>query len=418
MKCLWFTLADPDPPRNGQFLYSSGLIRSIAAAGADLDVVALSLPGGAHEDAQTTGNIRWHLAPHQPLSARRAVFSRWPRTVYRTKTADLCERARALLRARAWDVVVFDSIDLSWTLSAVLDRYRHADVLPTLVYVAHNHEETAARAIARSEAKAPKRLLKHLDALKVRWLERRLGRHCALITSNTPEDCHKFRQAWPGKRVQFVPPGYGGMACAARRIDESVPRRAIIVGSFDWSIKRESLISFLAAAAGPFADADVALDVVGEADERFLDPLRQTYKFVRFTGRVADIIAYMREARIALVPDTAGGFKLKGLDYVFNRLPIFAVTNSLPGMPLSDGENAAFFGTHRQLAEGIVRAIDDLDYLNILQQRAYDTCCHSFDWNAIGRNLFDAISQIATSRRDGTEAEEVSEALSDQIGRL
>ena len=33
----------------------------------------------------------------------------------------------------------------------------------------------------------------------------------------------------------------------------------------------------------------------------------------------------MEHARVALVPDELGGFKLKGLDYVFNRLPILAM---------------------------------------------------------------------------------------------
>lgn len=411
LKCLWLTLADPDPPRNGQFLYSSGLIRSVTAAGMELDVVGLSLPGGAHEDAQTKGNIRWHLAPHRPRSARRAVLSRWPRTVYRTQTADLRKRVGALLSAQAWDVVVFDSIDLGWTLLPVLDRYRHESVPPELVYLAHNHEETAARTIARNEAQAVKRIHRYLDALKIRWLERRLARHCTLITANTPEDCRQFRQVWPGKRIEFLPPGYAGVACPERRIDETVPRRAIIVGSFDWVIKRQSLTSFLAAAATPFREAGIALDVVGQADERFLDQLRQSYQSVRFTGRVDDIIAYMRDARIALVPDTAGGFKLKALDYVFNRLPIFAVANSLPGIPLRDGENVAFFGAHRQLAEGVVRAIDDFDYLNALQEMAYRTCCDSFDWDVIGRNLFAAITQTAR-RRARSGSAETSEAMS------
>jgi hypothetical protein len=42
MRLLWLTLADPDPPTNGQLIYSKGLILSAVAAGAELNVIGLS----------------------------------------------------------------------------------------------------------------------------------------------------------------------------------------------------------------------------------------------------------------------------------------------------------------------------------------------------------------------------------------
>ncbi len=41
MNCLWLTLADPEPAINGQFLYSAGLISSVAKAGTKLMVLGL-----------------------------------------------------------------------------------------------------------------------------------------------------------------------------------------------------------------------------------------------------------------------------------------------------------------------------------------------------------------------------------------
>ena len=42
----------------------------------------------------------------------------------------------------------------------------------------------------------------------------------------------------------------------------------------------------------------------------------------QFTGTVPDVTRYMDEARIAIVPErNGGGFKLKVLEYVFNRIP-------------------------------------------------------------------------------------------------
>ena len=296
-----------------------------------------------------------------------------------------------LLRRDDWEAIVFDSLDLAWALSLIIGRYRDTQKRPKLVYLSHNHEETASRLVARNQSHAVKRAHKHIDALKVIRLEHAVCRHAALITSNTPEDCDKFRRQWPGKTVAFLPPGYSGERRHPREITASVSRRAIVVGSFDWIAKRQSLEEFLGAADHLFTQAGIALDVVGQADEAFLDRLRQTYVAFRFTGRVDDVAVYMKDARIALVPDQMGGFKLKGLDYVFNRLPIFAITDSLPGMPLLHGESAAFFPNPTALAEGVVRSIDDFDYLNALQNSAYEACSAGFDWSAIGRRLYGAI---------------------------
>src|SRR5213076_3299058 len=95
---------------------------------------------------------------------------------------------------------------------------------------------------------------------------------------------------------------------------------------------------------------------------------------VTFTGSVDDVRPYMANARVALVPDLLGGFKLKGLDYVFNRLPVLAMRIALPGMPLEDGLSVGLFDSHRGLAEGVVALIDDFDTLNRRQRAAFDAC--------------------------------------------
>jgi glycosyltransferase involved in cell wall biosynthesis len=300
---------------------------------------------------------------------------------------------RNLLRSEGWEVIIFDSLELGWALSLVMSRYRVTQPHPKLVYLAHNHEATVARRIAQGEPHLISRIIKHIDAWKMTGLERAVSRRAVLITSNTPEDCDKFRKQWPGTPVEFLPPGYSGARSAARRIVASTPRRAIIVGSFDWIAKRQSLEQFLGACALPFARAGVKLDIVGQADESYLERLRNTFRDIRFTGKVDDVAAYMKNARIALVPDTIGGFKLKGLDYIFNRLPIFAVAGSLPGIPLHHAESAEFFPNHEKLAQGVIRRIDDFEHLNALQDRAYGACCNGFDWGSIGRRLFHAIAR-------------------------
>lgn len=396
MNCLWITLADPDPATNGQLIYSQGLIDAAHGAGASLDVVALSRIEKDTPPADRPG-LSWHLGVEAVPPAWRRAVRLLPRLAQRGLSPSMRPVLQRALDAKPWDAIVFDSICAGWALADVVRHRAAAAHPPTLVYVAHNHEATVARRIAEA-ARGLRRLARQGDALKVAWLERRLVAESDLVTSNTPDDCRTFAAEAAGTPVAFLPPGYGGPRVARRRIDAGVPRRAVIVGSFDWPPKRISLERFLAAAAPVLADARIGLQVVGAAEPQYLAGLRARYPTVELVGPVDDVRPSMAAARIALVPDLLGGFKLKGLDYVFNRIPILAMRIALPGMPLEEGASVGLFDDHRGLAEGVVALIDDFGALNRRQISAFDACARSFDWPRIGRHLCDRIVAIDRKR--------------------
>ena len=404
MRCLWITLADPDPPRNGQFLYSRVLIDGVRSAGADIHVVGLSRPRGMHRNGQYAEGVHWWLAEHQ-WSADHQASSRWvsllselPQIAAQTKTPAMRRLIAERLRDGPWDVVVFDSICGGWALSMVLAHYSGAATRPTLIYLSHNHEESVAQAIVKTAGFGPKRSVKELDAWKVARLERWLVRTADVVTSNSPDDCEKFRPHRADRRIEFLPPAYTGRRVAGRMITCDVPRRAIIVGSFDWIAKRISIEQFLHVADPLFARAGLELFIVGSAEDNFLNTIRREVTATRLTGRVDDIGHYMDRARVALVPDLLGGFKLKALDYAFNRLPMLAMAGAVPGMPLVPNESILLFQSHRALAEGVVAAIDDLELLNKIQNLAYSACGNQFDDDVIGRRLVRLMSANEQTR--------------------
>jgi glycosyltransferase involved in cell wall biosynthesis len=309
------------------------------------------------------------------------------------------------LAERSWDAIVFDSISSGWALSAVMRHRRQSLRPPRVVYLSHNHEVTVARRIVKA-ARGLRRVSKAIDYLKVRRLERRLVAAADLVTSNTPDDCRRFAAGAKGRSIVFLPPGYAGPRLEARTIDDDVPRRAILVSSLDWPLKRAAVEAFLADATAMLAREGIGLQVVGEAEPAYLETLRRRFPSVDFVGRVDDVRPYMRQARLALVPDLLGGFKLKGLDYVFNRLPILAMRIALPGMPLEDGKNIGLFDSHAAMADGVVELIDDFPRLNAWQAAAYNACADRFDWLRIGHHLVQHIRKAErlspTSRRDAS----------------
>jgi hypothetical protein len=62
------------------------------------------------------------------------------------------------------------------------------------------------------------------------------------------------------------------------------------------------------------------------------------FQTTRFLGFVDNLEPIFRSVRIGLVAErTGGGFKLKVLDYIFNRVPIAAIRGSIAGLPLCRG---------------------------------------------------------------------------------
>ncbi|HZB52612.1 MAG TPA: glycosyltransferase [Reyranella sp.] len=399
MHCLWLTLADPDPATNGQLIYSKGLIEAARDAGATLRVIGLA----RRENPRTVCNllgIDWRLADEQVQSPWRRLLSSVPAVAHRGNAPNMKRLLDQALAERSWDAIVFDSISSGWALGTVMRHCRQSLRPPRVVYLSHNHEVTVARRIVKA-ARGLRRVSKAVDYLKVRRLERRLVAAADLVTSNTPDDCRRFAAGAKGRSIVFLPPGYAGARLEVRMIDDDVPRRAILVSSLDWSPKRAAVEAFLADATAMLAREGIGLQVVGEAEPAYLETMRRRFPSVDFVGRVDDVRPYMRQARLALVPDLLGGFKLKGLDYVFNRLPILAMRVALPGMPLEDGTNIGLFDSHPAMADGVVELIDDFPRLNAWQAAAYDACADRFDWLRIGHHL---VQHLAKAERQSPRA--------------
>jgi glycosyltransferase involved in cell wall biosynthesis len=393
VRFLWLTLADPEPRHNGQFVYSGGLIDSVAEAGGALEVLGLGRSDSAGANEKRGGDIIWWLPADTPYSRWGSLASSLPHTAHRCRTAGMRRCLDQLLEDGGWDGIVFDGISTGWALPRVLAHYAGRRDKPKLIYISHNHEESLRAQIADSQPLFLKRQAVRFDAFKVSRLERALVDAVDFVTAITQEDRDQYLARRHDKPTNVLTPGYCGRRLGKRRLSDDLPRRAVIVGSYDWIAKRMNLAEFVAIADPLFAAAGAELQAVGSADEAFLRQLRQKTRATHFTGTVPDIEPYLDQARIAIVPErNGGGFKLKVLEYVFNRVPVFALDGSFAGVPLRHEESAMLYRDHAALARGVLEAIDDIGRLDRLQEQAFATCNGQFDWLSRGRQLVAAVA--------------------------
>jgi glycosyltransferase involved in cell wall biosynthesis len=392
MRCLWLTLADPEPRYNGQFVYSGGLIDAVAATGSEIEVLGLGRAESDRVNGLRDEQIVWWLPEDRLHSHWGSLASILPHTAYRCRTTGIRQLLGELLERGGWDAIVFDGISVGWALSRVLAHYSGSAIRPKLIYISHNHEESLRAQIAENQTSFLRRQAVRLDALKTSRLERELVEAVDFVAAITPEDLSLYRRRHSDKPMGVLTPGYRGRRLPERLIGADLPRRAVIVGSFDWIAKRMNLEEFVDVADPLFAEKGVELQAIGSADNAFLDRLRGKTVATDFTGTVPDVDRYMDEARIAIVPErNGGGFKLKMLDYVFNRIPIFALSGSFAGVPLIHDDSVVLFPDHAALARGVLDAIDDTDRLNRLQERAFVACRDRFDWASRGRQIVSTI---------------------------
>ncbi|MGC3981973.1 MAG: glycosyltransferase [Steroidobacteraceae bacterium] len=404
-RCLWISRDIPFPQDAGDRIYSANLAASLARAGVDVRFLGY-LQGDARQvpDDWVT---EWLPVSDAKRNAHLALFSRYPRIAAMHATPSYRKLLQQQL-SESWDAIVLDGYGSGWALSQCLAARRHTAGKPALIYVSHNHEATVWRAMLdatgpalnRSLNRSLKRLGIWQNYRKTCVLERELAESADLVTTITEEDARAYaaQHSSPAELQRLVlTPGYSGRSRIQRRITEATPRHVLMMGSFRWLIKQENLRQLLTVADSIFALHGITLDVIGDMPQALLSELQSQSKSARFHGFVDDPSSLLDQARIALVPEAVGGgFKLKLLDYVFNRIPVATLTAAAAGLPAGLQHYTISCPDLESLTRAVVHDIDSIDKLNHLQDQAYNHALPLFRWDARGERLAGVIEQLRT----------------------
>ncbi len=397
-RLLWIAPSAPGARRSGAPVYSAGLVAAAAEAGAKVTFLGLRNPDGDGESSGPFGEgphpqLTWRVIDAPPRRTASALVSPLPLVAARFSPAPVRRALREILTAERFDAVVLDNYGAGWAIET-LDALAGA---ARLVYVAHNDETRLTADIAAHFAGHPlRKLALAANARKTRLLERRLLARADVLATLTPQDRDSLSAAHPVATRLVLPPGYAGRRVAARRITAGTPRRVVMLGSVRWIAKRMNTASFLAAADGRFAAAGIGLDIIGDVPDEFRAEWEPRLRATRFLGFVDDLRGALDQARLGLIVEgTGGGFKLKTLDYAFQRVPVAALHGACAGLPEGLAASMITASGMDDLAGAVIEAIDDVARLNVLQEGAYDAATRHFDWARNGRVLCEALAPAA-----------------------
>jgi len=388
---LWLGRIIPLPLNSGDRVYSAGLVGAVARAGARVVFLGLNNPDEPADDlGELEQQVRWQVVPGVPRPAALALLSSLPMVSARFATKEYRTAITLELAKNTYDAVVFDHYGLGWALENV---QRLALNRPVLIHLAHDFETEVTAHIARNfNGNAARKLLLRQNALKTRRIERQLAQRCDLLVTLTKHDGTAFSAINPTLQRVVLPPGYCGSRQSTRTITKSVPRRATIVGSFNWTAKQMNLQRFLEIADPTFTKSAIELHVIGFVPKNLLSRLRARFPWVVFRGFVDDLNQELRSARIALVPEeTGGGFKLKILDYIFGRVPVAAIDSALKGIPDRLKSHFLVADDLRGLVNKIVETIDDTNRLTAMQNQAFALAQDTFNWEINGRQFVEGV---------------------------
>jgi glycosyltransferase involved in cell wall biosynthesis len=392
MRCLWIARGMPFPLTAGDRIYSARLAGALAAAQAR--VVMTGFAGEA--PPQAVPGIDWRVVPGRPRGRMRALASAMPLVAARHHTPAYRALLGRLAAEGPWDAVIVDQYGMGWALD---EPGLLADD-PVVVFVTHDHEASVTRQQWHDRsARLSKRLYLGQNWLKTRRFERWIARRSDLVTTITEADAALFRADAPQARILPLVPGYDGPR-RQRVLTPALPRGVVLFGSYRWSAKEANLRLFLDAADPLLGRAGIGIQVVGDMSEGLRRDLAARYPAAAFTGFVEDPEPHLSAARLAVVAEPiGGGFKMKLLEYVFNGVPVAALTDCAAGLPESVRRHMLLSPTLDGLLAGVAALVDDIPALQAMQEGAQAAAEGAFRWEDRGERLFATIESLRARKQ-------------------
>lgn len=301
-----------------------------------------------------------------------SIFSFRPNSIHTYKDPSIIPDQSLL---EGYEYIFVDHFRLLWII-----EYLPKHLARRVIYISHNIESKSREVGFSMEKNLLKRAAFYLDYKKTLRFELKylsIIQRCTAISNSDKEFLKTLVE-----NVSDLHPGYSGQRSEPREFDR-LERSVGWVGSFDFFAKQLNLIEFCEALRIRRNPASFRVIVIGRMPSSFKKKIELSYPFCTVYANVPDIYPLLENLRGGIICEpVGGGFKLKALDYIFGRTPIFALEGTCEGLDLVNETSYFTANSIEKLIEKISIEIDNSDRLKAVANKAFEQCNKRFSWDA------------------------------------
>jgi glycosyltransferase involved in cell wall biosynthesis len=293
----------------------------------------------------------------------------------------MTDKIRQMITSELFDVVHADQL---WMAQYALAA-RAVSTKPKLILDQHNAVHLIPKRLTDGTSNPIKQIF--------------LAREARSLAIYEPEVCHRFDDvvwvteedrravaALPGSNINGQLPSTVIPICAdpiqvKPVIRDSNKQRITFLGGLHWPPNAEGILWF-AKQVFPQVKAEApeaVLTVVGKSPPAGLDG-----EGIEVTGYVTDLMPYLAETAVFIVPlHAGGGMRVKILDAWSWGLPIVSTTIGAEGIETQPEQNILIADTASAFVQAVIRVIREPALAQQLSQAGRQTIIDKYDWQKI-----------------------------------
>lgn len=397
MKILLLTQVLPYPPDSGPKIKTFNVLKYLSVRH---QVYLVSFVRSAAEADRTFALLDYcqevHTVPIQRSASRDAWFF-----------------ARSLLANQPFIIARDESRPMRTAIAEVMARERfdvvHADQLNMAQYGlplqgvrkvldAHNAVWTIFHQMWQNTPPGPKKWALRLEWQKLKRYEGEVGQQFDEILAVSEEDRQALLSAGcPESRFIVIPIAIDTQE--TRVIERNSNAQSIIhIGTMFWPPNIEGILWF-ARRVYPLIRRSVPqtqLYLVGARPHADVKALEEQDASIRVTGYVEDVVPYLQDSAVFVVPlHAGGGMRVKILKAWAWGIPIVSTSVGCAGIPVHPDEDILIADTPEGFAAAVMQVLQDREVGARLSANGRRYVEDQFDWRVACRKLDEVYERIA-----------------------
>jgi glycosyltransferase involved in cell wall biosynthesis len=330
--------------------------------------------------------------------ARDVFFLLWsqvarrPFVILRDGSPAMRELVRRLCRERDFDLLHATQLNMA-------QYVRDIPGIPKILDQ-ENAVSVVVKRLYRLEGLGIRKFLALLEWRRLRSYEAEACRSFDLVLTVTEEDRRALEELTGGRGNFAVVPI--GVDCEeVRPIPRRPDARSIIsVGTMFWPPNADGVLWF-AERVYPLIKAEmpgVGFYVVGARPPGEVVRLGEEDPSIEVTGYVEDIVPYLRESAVMVVPLRAGGgMRVKILDAFARGIPVVSTSIGCEGIAATPGEEILVADDPADFAGAVVEVMRDKQLARRLSERGRQLVEARYDWRVVYRRMDSIYEELSVN---------------------